>query len=869
MERWSLHHAAVAQALAFVEDQVVRTRVGASGRRQIRTLGMVAAAFDHYDSRAGDPNLHTHVVLANKVQGPDKRWRSLDGKTIHAATVTVSELYDGLVADELHRRLYVAWSARHRGADRNEAFEIDGIDDRLLRAFSSRSETIHEAELDWAEDFRATRGRGPSRLETIRARQHLTRATRPAKVVHPLTELFTGWGNRARALTGLEPQDLAARALVGDYSRGLQAHDVGPVTREALIAQVVDDVSRRRSVWSTWNLGAAAARVAMPLRMASPRQRLRLLHELTTAAANRCVQLDDTREPATRRIGEAEFTSVELLGAERVLLDAAEATDYPLSLRGWEVRALPDAPELAGLTPDQSAAVQAALTSLHRLDVLVGPAGAGKTTTLAALTAVARRHGRPVIGLAPSASAAHTLREALGIRTDTTAKWLYEACGPGAAARARVHDEARDALVTDGATRGEMMAANERMWRARAEQDAWRFSRGQVVIVDEASLADTRTLATLAQLAEQADAKLLLVGDHLQRGAVGAGGGFGMLARRGPTAELTALHRFAHPWEARASLELRHGQPGALDAYSAHDAISAGDLDVVIDQALDAADAAASAGRVALLQAADLRTVRELNARAHQRAVLRGEAGAGGVGLHDGLVAGVGDRVVTRHNDRRLRASDGYVRNGALWEVASIDPDGAMRVRSASPTTARRGTGGRREAMPRLGDGTVRLPAKYVAAHVELGYAVTTARSQSLTVDESHTIATPGMARDDLYVALTRGRQANHVYVATDVIDDDCPPGIAGTDGRPTARQVLDRILATSHAELSATETWAAFHPLDDAPVPPPARLGTLSPRYVDRLEARGVIGRSSAFRAPSYSAPVSPPPPVIERGGL
>lgn len=698
------HHAAVAQALAFVEDQVVRTRVGAAGHRQIRTLGMVAAAFDHHDSRAGDPNLHTHVVLSNKVQGPDRGWRSLDGKSIHAAAVTVSALYDGLVADELHRRLGVGWSARNRGADRNEAFEIDGLDDRLLRAFSSRSEQIHEAELDWAADFRAARGRGPSRLETVRARQHLTRTTRPTKVVRPLAELLTEWGNRARALTGVEPQDLAARALAGDYSRGLQAHDVGPVTREALIAQVLDDVSTRRSTWSTWNLGAAAARVALPLRMASPRQRLRLLHELTTAAADRCIQLDDTREPATRRIGEAQFTSVELLGAERVLLDAAEATDFPHALRGWEARALPDAPELAGLTPDQSAAVQAALTSTRRLDVLVGPAGAGKTTTLAALTAVAARTGRPVIGLAPSASAAHTLREALGVRTDTTAKWLYEACGSGAAARAQTHDRAREVALAEGVPWAEASAANERMWRARAEQDVWRFTRGQIVIVDEASLADTRTLATLVQLAEQADAKVLLVGDHLQRGAVGAGGAFGMLARRGPTAELTALHRFAQPWEARASLELRHGQPGALDAYAAHDAISAGDLDDVVEQALDATDAAASAGKVALLQAADLRTVRELNARAHQRAVVRGQAGTDGVGLHDGLVAGVGDRVVTRRNDRRLRTGDGYVRNGALWEVAAVEPDGALRV-------GRPGTSG----------GVVRLPAEYVAVHVELG----------------------------------------------------------------------------------------------------------------------------------------------------
>ncbi len=75
---------------------------------------MVAAAFDHWDSRAGDPNLHTHVVVANKVQGPDGVWRSLDGKTVHAAVVTVSELYDTLLADELPRRFGATWSLRDR-----------------------------------------------------------------------------------------------------------------------------------------------------------------------------------------------------------------------------------------------------------------------------------------------------------------------------------------------------------------------------------------------------------------------------------------------------------------------------------------------------------------------------------------------------------------------------------------------------------------------------------------------------------------------------------------------------------------------------------------------------------------------------------
>ncbi len=84
---------------------MIRTRLGHGGAQQVATAGMIAAGFDHWDTRAGDPNLHTHVVVANKVQGPDGAWRSVDGRTVHAAVVTVSELYDTLLADEVTRRL--------------------------------------------------------------------------------------------------------------------------------------------------------------------------------------------------------------------------------------------------------------------------------------------------------------------------------------------------------------------------------------------------------------------------------------------------------------------------------------------------------------------------------------------------------------------------------------------------------------------------------------------------------------------------------------------------------------------------------------------------------------------------------------------
>jgi TrwC relaxase len=129
------HRAAVDDVLGFVEQRALFTRTGSGGCAQVTTRGMVAAAFDHWDTRTGDPNLHTHVVIANKVQGPDGGWRSVDSKALHHAAVALSELYDDVVADHLATRLPVTWGWRDRGARRTPAFELDGLEDRLLAAF--------------------------------------------------------------------------------------------------------------------------------------------------------------------------------------------------------------------------------------------------------------------------------------------------------------------------------------------------------------------------------------------------------------------------------------------------------------------------------------------------------------------------------------------------------------------------------------------------------------------------------------------------------------------------------------------------------------------------------------------------------------
>ncbi len=117
---------------------------------------------------------------------------------------------------------------------------------------------------------------------------------------------------------------------------------------------------------------------------------------------------------------------------------------------------------------------------------------------------------------------------------------------------------------------------------------------------------------------------------------------------------------------------------------------------------------------------------------------------------------------------------------------------------------------------------TARLPASYVRDHVELGYATTVHRAQGVTADTAFALVRPGMCREALYVALTRGRSANHAYVATDLPDPDHPH-----PDRPerTGRHVLEAVLAHSDAEPSATETLRAAY--DTA-----ASLATLVPTY-------------------------------------
>lgn len=769
------HHAAVAESFAFLEREVAATRTGVAARdgavAQVDVSGLVATAFDHVDSRAGDPHLHTHVVISNKVMTVlDDKWRSLDGRPLHSAVVAVSELHEALFADALTRLIGVAWEQRARGRDRNPAWAIATVPEKLVSEFSTRSMHIDVETDRLIEAHLSVHGRRPGRVTTMKLRAQATLSTRPTKHVRSLADLTSEWRERAGRILGTDATVWARGAIASGRHAGLRAEEIAPADISALGRAVVNTVSEKRSTWRHWNLGAEAARQTMGLRFASASDREAVVGLIVDAAEHLSLRLTPPElaiSPARfqRTDGSSVFrprhsiayTSTQVIEAESNLLERAAEVGGPRVPRATLRAALRDRHGSGLIGEGQYEALAKIVSSGRIVDVLVGPAGTGKTRAMSALRRVwEHTHGSgSVVGLAPSAAAAHVLAEDLGIPTENLAKWWHE--------------------------------------RLRSGKS---FTEGQLVIVDEASLAGTLHLERVTALAEAAGAKVLLVGDPAQLQSVEAGGAFSLLVHaRADAPELVEVHRFVHEWERRASLSLRDGDADAIDQYVAHSRVIEGSTEAMTDAAYLAWRADICARKASVLIAESNEAVSALNVRARTELILEGRVDAlREAQLHDGTAASVGDMVITRRNDRRLRAGSHWVRNGDRWVVVGVRRNGALEVRRP-----------RQRWSP-----TVMLPPGYVRRHVELGYAVTAHRAQGITTDTSHVVAVSGTTRENFYVGMTRGRESNIAYVAID------RPDVAHAGPRPgdvepaTARSILCGVLNHLGAELSAHETLAA-----------------------------------------------------------
>ncbi|MFI5614667.1 MobF family relaxase [Amycolatopsis sp. NPDC051903] len=785
-----VHEAAWRQALAYGEREAGYTRVGKNGVAQIDTHGFVATAFVHRDSRAGDPDLHTHVAVANRVLGVDGRWRTLDSKQLHRVAVSMSEVYNAAVEHGLTERLGVDWVEVAKAGGKRAVREIDGVPVELIRGFSRRRTQVEAGYDALVADYVARYGHTPPRSVQIQLAQQATLADRPDKQAgRTLHQQVTAWtADAARMLPGQNVDAVLAAAL----GRATMAAE--PLDVAALAAQVIDVVSAHRATWTIYHVRAETIRALKPHGFATAAAREQAVEQVVAAAlGTESLELGIAPAPPPallaradgesiyHRHGSTRYTSTAILDAETRLLDAAARTAGPvvppLVARAAIARHEHDAGR--ALDAGQRQLVEHFVSGGRALAVGIGPPGTGKSTAMRAVRAAWETTGGRVIGLAPSAAAASVLGDELGIPADT------------------LHS----------------LAA------AHGRGDEVDVRAGDMLLVDEAGMAGTLLLDRIRAIAAERGAVVRLVGDYRQLAAVEAGGALRLIHHEHGGTELARVHRFRDPAEAAAVLALRVGDPTCLDFYTGRGRLHGGTRAAVLDQLYGDWRTDTAAGRTAIMISDSTEITRELSARAQTERRATGRAEAGGVQLHDGATAGMGDRVVTRRNARRLAVLGGadYVKNGDLWDVTARHDDGALTVRHARH------------------HGKVMLPASYVAEHVELGYAATIHRSQGLTVDISRAYLTPLAVREAALVALSRGTDANHAYLDTEtVLATDEPETLPGDlfyrhrEQAPVAA-AFTTILRREGAESSATEALRAG--LDE-----PYRLDTVVPRYEHAL---------------------------------
>ncbi|WP_260272882.1 MobF family relaxase [Propionibacterium freudenreichii] len=393
------HHRAIAEVVAFMEREVAATRTGATAGdgavAQVDVTGLIATAFDHFDSRAGDPHLHTHVVISNKAKTAfDGKWRSLDGRPMHAAVVALSELHEAVFADHMTRTFSVRWEAREMGRDRNPAWAITEIPEELVAEFSTRARHIDIEKDRLIAEYVAQHGRQPSNATILKLRAQATLTTRPEKQVRSLADLTAEWRDRATKTLGRDATMWAREVTDNDKPLLLHADDVPLDVIGEIGRSVVEVVGEKRSTWRRWNLMAEASRQTMGWRFATMQDREAIVAMVADAAERVSLRLTPPelatspvvfRRPdgtsVFRPKSSTVFTSETQLAAEDRLLERASNLAGPtVALATVEKITRRADPEGRMLGDDQADALIRIAVSGRMLDVLVGPAGAGNTT---------------------------------------------------------------------------------------------------------------------------------------------------------------------------------------------------------------------------------------------------------------------------------------------------------------------------------------------------------------------------------------------------------------------------------------------------------------------------------------------------------
>ncbi|MDQ2825584.1 MAG: AAA family ATPase, partial [Actinomycetota bacterium] len=673
------------------------------------TDGLTYAVTRHATSRAGDPSPHDHVLLANVVRMNDAKGGTKGADTalwrehLHAATA-IGRLAGARRAVELGYGI----AADHGPSGRLGQWAIDGIPKAALDVHSKRA-----AEINDAVNERGT--------DTYRSRQVAARATRDRKRHEPVEDLMARWRAELDVI-GHPVHELEASVAEASRTRTVRSDVPTRSELEALVASTLapDSPLAQRKVFTRKDVVVA---VAPQLFGCDPSVLPKVVDRVL--GDPEAVPLLGVAEKREQAYATARGIATEQAIAATVAT-MAERTDAPAvtRLQALEAIARREA-ALAGhdLTSGQDLAIRGIATSGRGADIVVGVAGSGKTTALAAVRDAFTEAGYDVVGTAVSGQAARTLATEAGIDPSRTVASI--------------------------------------LWRL--DHHRLTLTDQSVLVLDEAGMADDATTLRLLTAAELARAKVVIVGDDRQLPAIGAGGAMGAFVERHPAAVhvLAENVRQADAGEREALAQLRSGDVGdAVDWYVANHRIVAKPNIEEARKALVmnwAADLKANPGADVAMFAWRRANVAELNRLGRAAWAELGHlsgpelvvgAGSGSGPGSSSTAYAAGDRIVTLAPGAR-----GQLVTSERGSVVSVDP-------------------GARTLIAEMDDGRMQDFASEDIAGDRLahGYAVTVHRSQGLTVDRTHGLDDGG-GRELAYVRMSRARTKTLIYAVADDVE--------------------------------------------------------------------------------------------------
>jgi conjugative relaxase-like TrwC/TraI family protein len=762
------HHAGLAEAVGYL-DENLGARRGHGGVQHVSGQGLLAVGFDHRTSREGDPLLHTHLVIANRVQGPDGRWTALDGRDLYRHRLAADAIYRSTYQRELVRSLGVEWTA----ADTHGNREFQGMPQNLVRSFSTRTGQI-DAELD--------RLAADGRERTPRLVKWAVQATRKPKEHEPSDTLYDRWRTEA-AEHGVDADTLVREVTDRTPNRD-QDQTVSADATVRLFDQLAgpDGLTERASTFARQDvlvaLGAGLT--------GAGRTELEAL-------ADRFVAERAVSVVADRALEERRWSTPDLLAVEQRLVTSATSRSREQTARvsHQAVRDALAAHPTAG--PDQQALVRDLCQGGQGVALVVGRAGTGKTFALGIARHAWQLDGYRLLAAAPTGIATVSLQ-----------------------------GEGFEDVATCDRLLGDLGQGRERL------------DSRTVLVVDEAGMVGSRKLTRLLEHAQQAQAKVVLVGDDRQLAPIDAGGGFRALRLRLGASELTENRRQHQAWEREALDLVRSGLVDeAVAAYRTHDRVVAADskpaatLALLNDwwQAWQAAEADPDQDVIVL--AGRRAEVDRLNSACQQLLAARGRLGPERLQVEDRQLA-LGDRVVCGRN----AISQLGIANGTRGTVAALDPDArtlTIRLEGKEP----------REVV---------LPGWYLDGRqrgernrrVDLAYATTGHRAQGLTRWRALVRLTGHEDVNWLYVQLSRARHQTTLY-----------PVVGPEPQGPGELDLPDRDTGDGYDQLAQALSRTGDHTLAiDTPSSLDLRRLSTAELRAERDRLRGLLDQAPRDRA-------------------